>query len=282
MYQQRKKNPPVKCNIFEHWYGAKLSGSVVLFTSLLGTWVCSMDPWISHNSQTQVPIQKICWDFLRSGRRSVFRAGCSHTDFYKYMNKIIYHWCRLKEPPSSNKWKRRSRTAPSAVQAVLCHSPHRLFDSALKAEASCRDSLHSIFKVVYTPKQILFESCGHWHCQSCPFYCSTTTLLTPSHCYKTCLCWRNSFPAETQHKASTTLTEEAEVAIFQIIRCISKCTYSLSVFVKPILKLGFEMAENCMLGLSLRGWRGREGLSTVCSRNKEKGRVLFFKHLLLL
>lgn len=225
---------------------------------------------------------KICWDFLRSGRRSVFRAGCSHTDFYKYMNKIIYHWCRLKEPPFSNKWKRRSRIAPSAVQAVLCHSPHRLFDSALKAEVFCRDSLHSIFKVVYTPKQILFESCGHWHCQSCPFYCSTTTLLTPSHCYKTRLCWRNSFPAETQHKASTTLTEEAEVAIFQIIRCISKCTYSLSVFVKPILKLGFEMAENCMLGLSLRGWRGREGLSTVCSRNKEKGRVLFFKHLLLL
>lgn len=24
------------------------------------------------------------------------------------------------------------------------------------------------------PKQILFEFSGHWHCQSCPFYCSTT------------------------------------------------------------------------------------------------------------
>lgn len=225
---------------------------------------------------------KICWDFLRSGRGEQVRAGCSHTGFHNYMNNIIYHGCRLKESSSSNQWKRRSRTATGVVQAVLCHSPHRLFDSALEAEASCMDSLYSIFKGSLYAKANSFCIFGHWHHQSCPSYCSTTTLLTPSHCYKTHLYWRNEFPPETQHKAFTTLTGEAEVAIFQIIRCISKCTYSLSVFVKPILKLGFEMAENYMLGLSLRGCWGRGGQSTVWNRKKEKGRVLFLKHWLLL
>lgn len=66
---------------------------------------------------------KICWDFLRSGRGEVFRAGCSHTGFYKYVNNIIYHWCRLKEPSSSNQRKRRSRTASSVVRLFFATLP---------------------------------------------------------------------------------------------------------------------------------------------------------------
>lgn len=84
--------------------------------------------------------------FSEVRRGEVFRAGCSHTGFYKYMNNIMYHSCRLEESPSSNQWKRRSRTAPSVVQAVHCHSTHRLFDSALEVEASSMDSVYSIFK----------------------------------------------------------------------------------------------------------------------------------------
>lgn len=224
---------------------------------------------------------KICWDFLRSGRGEVFRAACSHTGFYTYMNNIIYNCCRLKESPSSNQWKRRSRTAPSVVQAVFCQSPYRLLESALEAEASCMESLYSIFKGSLYTKANSFWLLWSLTLPKLPL------LLLHHHTPHSKPLPQNTFvlkkPVSSWNKTpSTTLTGEAEAAIFQIIRCISKCTYSLSMFVKPILKLGFEMAENCMLGLSLRGWRGREGQNTVWSRNKEKGRVLFFKYWMLL